>query len=346
VTTSGAQAHAIRTVHVGARGRGSWPVALLAADTRFEPVALVGREPAALADALSTAQLEPSAAFRSLEAALADVDADAVVVCTPVELHARDLRTAFAAGKHVLVEKCLSADWREACALVAEAEAAGVELVVAQNYRYRPETMALAEALGSGRYGAASLVDLTLHKYRPAPRQQNYAYAMFWDQGCHHADDLQSLHGPITEVAARTFSTPWSRYRDDAAMQALLRFESGATCAYLLSNVSKFHSYRHSVQTERGVLDWAGDGWLWHEAMAPDDAPFGWNAPPVAVESATGIPETPEHGVVDTFHRAVTTRAPTELSGRANLETLRVCEMVRRSGNAGRPVRRDEVADA
>ena len=136
----------LRTVHVGARGRGAWPLQLMAADDRFEPVAIVTRDPATAAEVLAPVRLSPGAVFTDLASALAAVECDVVVVCTPVELHARDLPTAFAAGKDVLVEKCLSNNWTEACALAVGAEAAGVELVVAQNYRYTAATMTLQAA--------------------------------------------------------------------------------------------------------------------------------------------------------------------------------------------------------
>jgi predicted dehydrogenase len=333
---------AIRTIHVGVRGRGRWPLELMAADPRFEPVAIVGREPDALGAECGVAGLDRGAVFTDLRAALDAVACEAVVVCTPVELHARDLRVAFAAGKHVLVEKCLTNVWTEACALVAEADAAGVELVVAQNYRFTATNQTLHHAVTSGGFGTPMLIDLALHKYRPAPRQQDYPFAMFWDQGCHHVDVLQWVFGPIAEVSARTFSAPWSRYRDDAAIQALLRFESGAVWTYLLSNVARVMDHRFLVQSEAGALRLEGERWRWHAAAAGEDDPFGWNDAPLDVPDAPGIPASGEHGVLDAFARALA-GAATPISGRANLETLRVCEMVRRAGEAGRPVTRDEV---
>lgn len=333
----------IRTIHVGTRGRGRWPLDLLTADERFEPVAIVGRQPRALGAELALAGLTQERAYGSLDEALAEVDCDAVVVCTPVELHERDLRVAFAAGRPVLVEKCLSADWQEAKSLVAEAELAGVALVVAQNYRYSSWCQTLQHAVSGGSYGTPMLVDLALHKYRPAPRQQDYPYAMFWDQGCHHVDLLQWILGPIAEVRVSTFSAPWSRYRDDAALQALLRFESGAVWTYLLSNVARVMEHRFLLQSKAGALSLEGDGWIWRAAAAGDDAAFGWNDEAVTVEPPLELPASGEHGVVNAFHRALTTGAQTEISGRANLETLRVCEMVRRAGESGRPVRRNEV---
>ncbi len=177
-------------------------------------------------------------------------------------------------------------------------------------------------------------------------RATNYSFAMFWDQGCHHADDLQLCLGPVVSASARTFSAPWSCYRDDAAIQALLTFESGVTCSYLLSNVSRASELHWVVHTEGGALRRRDDRWWWAEALAPDDAPFGWNAAPVEVPAPPGVPASGEHGVLDALHRAVTGRVGTEISGRANLETLRVCEMVERAGRTGRVVTRAEVTDA
>ncbi len=123
----------------------------------------------------------------------------------------------------------------------------------------------------------------------------------------------------------------------------MFTFVSGLTAAYLLSNVSRGNELRWSVHTDRGVLTRRGDEWRWEEALAPDDAPFGWNAAPVVLEPPADVAPTGEHGVLDTFHRAVTRREATGISGRANLETLRVCEMVERAGRSGLVVRRDDV---
>jgi predicted dehydrogenase len=335
----------MRTVHVGIRGRGRWALDLASADARFEPVAVVSRDPDAVRPDAVAAGVAPERVASSLEEALrAAPEADAVVVSTPVEQHARDLRAAFAAGRHVLVEKCLSNRWDEARRLVEEADAAGVRLVVAQNYRYRPESVALAAALATGAYGTPGHVDLNLQKYRPAPRQQDYPCAVFWDQGCHHVDEFQALLGPVTEVEARSFSVPWSRYRDDAAVQVLARFASGATWTALLSNLGRSFVVQTAVHTELGTFVGGSGGWRWSRAAAPEDAAFGWNDPPEELPVPTGAPPTGEHGVLDDFHRAVVDGISTPLDGRANLEVLRVCEMVERSVRQRRAVSRDAVS--
>lgn len=336
----------IRTIHVGARGRGRWPVDLIRKDPRFESVALVSREPEQLSDVLVSAGLDDNHVFTDLTTALEQIDCDAVIVATPVELHVRDLQIAFDAGKHVLVEKCLSNDWDQAKELVTTAEMAGVRLLVAQNYRFNPEWRALAVAVGSGDYGEIGLVQMTVLKYRPAPRQQDYPLAAFWDQGCHHVDAFQAILGPIAEVTAHTYSAPWSRYRDDAGVLTMLRFESGATWNYEISNLARKFAASCSLHSPHGAFELAdplaGGHWLWYPAAAGDDAAFGWNDKPIAIAVPPG-PSSGEHGVLDAFHDAIVENAVTGIDGRANLETLRVCEMVRRSVEFGRTVKRTEV---
>jgi len=126
----------LRTIHVGVGGRGTWPVEIMGADPKFQPVALVDINRDFLAAAQARLKLPDAALFGDLATALAAVDADAVVICTPTVTHAPLARLAFARGRHVLVEKGMTMDWAEANALVREADQAGVRFCVAQNYRY------------------------------------------------------------------------------------------------------------------------------------------------------------------------------------------------------------------
>ena len=121
------------------------------------PSALVDVSPELLADAQALTGLDESVSFSHLEIALATVQADAVIICTPTAFHAPLARLAFDAGKHVLVEKGMTTNWQDAVGLVAEAERAGVKFCVSQNYRYRPEVLTLKSAIDSGdaRYAAS-----------------------------------------------------------------------------------------------------------------------------------------------------------------------------------------------
>ena len=109
----------VELLDVGVGNRGRWPVEVMGADPKFKPVAVVDTNPAFVAEARERLGLPESAGFADLNAALASADADAVVICTPTRTHAPLARAAFAAGKHVLVEKGMTMLWDEAKALVA-----------------------------------------------------------------------------------------------------------------------------------------------------------------------------------------------------------------------------------
>jgi predicted dehydrogenase len=343
-------AHPIRVTHAGVGGRGRWPLEVLGADPHFQSAALVDLSPASLDAARAITGLPESACFSSLEDALASIEADAVVICTPTKTHATLCRLGFAAGKHVLVEKGMTLDWAEANALVAEAEAAGVAFCVAQNYRYMAETRTLARLLQEGTYGAPHLVDLIHHRYRPEPRTLDYPFATVWDMGCHHFDNLVSLFGPVARVTAISHSAPWSAYRHDAGISAMLEFASGPVCTYQLTHQATLSEYRVVVQSADGALVWedrAGPSAEtpphWRYFPKPDRH-LGRNPAPVDVESAPA-PRS-EQGVVNDWRRAIaspSTQDQVGISGRRNLETLAVCELVVRSATQRRPVSRDEL---
>ena len=318
----------LRVIHAGVGGRGRWPLEVLGADPRFQSVALVDVAPAHLEAARAATGLPPEVCFTSLEEALAAVEADALVICTPTKTHARLCRAGFAAGKHVLVEKGMTLDWAEAKALVAEAAAAGVRFCVSQNYRYTAEVLTLQQVIERGAHGRPYLVDLVHHRYRVEPRTLDYPFAMVWDMACHHFDNLVCLFGPVARVTAVSHNAPWSAYVHDAGVTAVLEFRSGPVCTYVLTHQATVSDYRFLVQTERGALHWSEPDRRWHFRPRPDRH-LGRSGEAVPLD---GVPAgRSEQGVVDDWYRYVTEGVEPGISGRRNLETLAVCELVVRA---------------
>ena len=334
-----AEQNPIRTIHVGVGRRGRWPLEVLTADPRFAPVSLVDVSPELLAEARTLTGLDETTSFSQLEAALATVPADAVIICTPTEFHGPLARQAFQAGKHVLVEKGMTTNWQDAVALVAEAESADVRFCVSQNYRYRPEVQTLKTAIASGEYGTPHLIDLVHHRYRPTPRTLDYHFAMVWDMSVHHLDNLVFCFGPVAEVTARSFTAPWSQYAHDACISGVLHFASGAVATYAMSHIASFNDYRFVVQSAEGVLTWDAVDWQWQGTPQAD---FGKAQPPQPVPHAPA-PARSEQGVIDDFYRYIADGIEPGISGRNNLEILQACEMLCRSSQEQRTVRSDEV---
>ncbi len=90
------------------------------------------------------------AAFDDL---LADPDVDLIDVCTPTHLHADMALRALKAGKHVLVEKAITLQPRDADLLVQTAAKAGKLLMVAHVLPFFPEFAFAYEAVRGGAYG-------------------------------------------------------------------------------------------------------------------------------------------------------------------------------------------------
>src|SRR5579872_5859173 len=80
-------------------------------------------------------------------------DVDGMVIATPVSTHYKLAREALLAGKHVLVEKPLTANVAEAEELVALSEELGRILMVGHTFEYNPAVNELRKLVQSGELG-------------------------------------------------------------------------------------------------------------------------------------------------------------------------------------------------
>lgn len=91
--------------------------------------------------------------FTSMDDMLAQTDVDMVLVITPIQHHFENAMAAIAAGKHVYVQKSMTATLDEANKLLAARDAAGVKLVAAPGFDLFPTTAQMREIVRSGLIG-------------------------------------------------------------------------------------------------------------------------------------------------------------------------------------------------
>jgi predicted dehydrogenase len=91
--------------------------------------------------------------YERFEDLLRDPDVDLVDITTPTDRHADMARAALRAGKHVLVEKAIALEPREADAMVKAARKAGKLLMVAHVLPFFPEFAFAADAVRGGQHG-------------------------------------------------------------------------------------------------------------------------------------------------------------------------------------------------
>jgi predicted dehydrogenase len=95
-------------------------------------------------------------------ALLDDPTIDVVDVCLPHDLHHPVALEAFAAGKHVILDKPIANTLAEADEMIAAADAAGRRFYVALNQRFLPCHQRTKDLLDDGFIGRPSLATLTI----------------------------------------------------------------------------------------------------------------------------------------------------------------------------------------
>lgn len=92
---------------------------------------------------------------------LTAADVDAVVIATPVRTHFPLAQAALEAGKHVLLEKPMTATVEEANRLIELAGRAGKVLMVDHTYLYTPSVRAIRKYVEDGILGHLQYIDST-----------------------------------------------------------------------------------------------------------------------------------------------------------------------------------------
>ena len=82
-----------------------------------------------------------------------DKDIEAVDVCTPNSLHAPNTLAALHAGKHVLVEKPMAMNAREAQQMVDAAKKVKKQLIVGFQHRFEPKSKMIRDQINADSFG-------------------------------------------------------------------------------------------------------------------------------------------------------------------------------------------------
>jgi UDP-N-acetyl-2-amino-2-deoxyglucuronate dehydrogenase len=173
--------------------------------------------------------------FTSYAKMLADVECDAVTVCTPSGLHPQHGIMAANAGKHVICEKPMAITLAAADELVHVCDDRGVHLFVVKQNRLNAPVQLVKRAVDKGRFGRLYLANTTVRWTRPqeyydqAPWRGTWEFdgGAFMNQASHYVDLIQWLVGPVESVVAKTATLARRIETEDTGI-AVLKFRSGA----------------------------------------------------------------------------------------------------------------------
>lgn len=259
----------LRVIHAGLGGWGTnWEELPIPRVTDVERVAIVEPFEPGLRKAQAAFDLPDSMCFTSLDDAIASVDADAVILTTPMETHVPSALTALGAGKHVLVEKPFAGTLAEARSAVEFAEERGLILQVSQNYRFYPGARTAARMVREQVLGPVGTVSIDFRQHannRPIDSNPHYSFThpLLMDMAIHHFDLARMILGtePVA-VYARTTDPPWSNFRDEASATIVITMSNDVVISYrgnwISSGEPTLWSGDWHIDCKDGEIAWTG----------------------------------------------------------------------------------------
>lgn len=156
------------------------------------------------------------------DAVLADPDIDLVSITTPNETHFDYARRALQAGKHVLVEKPMTATAAEAKELIALAKAQNRVLSAYQNRRFDGDFQTVRKVVENGWLGELLSYEAHFDRFKPILNPKPWketpgpGSGILYDLGAHLLDQALTLFGAPQGVEGEVFTQRQGSGIDDA----------------------------------------------------------------------------------------------------------------------------------
>lgn len=165
-------------------------------------------------------------------------DVDAVILCTPTQMHAAQAIQCMDAGKHVQVEIPLADSWADAEAVLKKQQETGLTCMVGHTRRFNPSHQYLHDKFASG---AAHVQQMDVQTYffrrqniNAKGEARSWTDHLLWHHAAHTVDLFAYQAGPIVEAhAVQGPIHPDLGIAMDMSIQ--MRAESGAICTLSLS---------------------------------------------------------------------------------------------------------------
>ncbi|MFT4191194.1 MAG: Gfo/Idh/MocA family oxidoreductase [Comamonas sp.] len=173
-----------------------------------------------------------------LAESLALPEVDAVILCTPTQLHAAQAQAALKAGKHVQVEIPLADSLAEAEAVAALQKETGLVAMVGHTRRFNPSHQYVHQKIQAGEFNVQQL-DVQTYFFRRTNtnalgQARSWTDHLLWHHAAHTVDLFAYQAGEIVQAnAIQGPIHPTLGIAMDMSIQ--LKSKSGAICTLSLS---------------------------------------------------------------------------------------------------------------
>jgi 2-hydroxy-4-carboxymuconate semialdehyde hemiacetal dehydrogenase len=165
-------------------------------------------------------------------------DVDAVILCTPTQMHAEQAIACMDAGKHVQVEIPLSDTWADAQAVLDKQKETGLVCMVGHTRRFNPSHQYVHNRIKAGEF-AVQQMDVQTYFFRrknmnAKGEPRSWTDHLLWHHAAHTIDLFAYQAGKIvTANAIQGPKHPELGIAMDMSIQ--LKSERGAICTLSLS---------------------------------------------------------------------------------------------------------------
>jgi 2-hydroxy-4-carboxymuconate semialdehyde hemiacetal dehydrogenase len=173
-----------------------------------------------------------------LNEVLARDDVDAVILCTPTQMHAEQAIACMNAGKHVQVEIPLADSWAASEAVLNKQKETGLVCMVGHTRRFNPSHQYIHNKITAGEFNIQQM-DVQTYFFRrknmnAKGEARSWTDHLLWHHAAHTVDLFAYQAGPI--VKANAIEGPRHPELGIAMdMSIQLKAESGAICTLSLS---------------------------------------------------------------------------------------------------------------
>ena len=177
-------------------------------------------------------------ATTELAETLARDDVDAVILCTPTQMHAAQAIACMDAGKHVQVEIPLADSWADAQAVLRKQEETGLTCMVGHTRRFNPSHQWVHQKVKAGEFNVQQM-DVQTYFFRrkninAKGEPRSWTDHLLWHHAAHTVDLFAYQAGRIVDAHAMQGPIhPELGIAMDMSIQ--LKSESGAICTLSLS---------------------------------------------------------------------------------------------------------------
>ena len=174
-----------------------------------------------------------------LDEVLARDDVDAVILCTPTQLHARQSIAAMRAGKHVQVEIPVADSWVDAQAVQRVQQETGLTCMVGHTRRFNPSHQWVRHRITAGELSIQQM-DVQTYFFRRTNmnalgKPRSWTDHLLWHHACHTVDLFQYQTGQTVSRCHALQGPLHPQLGIAMDMSIGMKVPSGALCTLSLS---------------------------------------------------------------------------------------------------------------